>query len=238
VEEVRALCERLLAMPDVRFADQATGLVLLGVLHAMGGRADEGRRRLEEADSLKRRVGLHPSPRDRGVLETYAGDLEVAEREFRLAEREYEESGNTLHLGVIRARIAQVVSFLGRDDEALELAESALRVGSDDPWVPSLAGGTRARVLARQGRLGEALQVAADTVAHSRSAQLHLTPHIFGSALEDLAFVLARAGRIDEADKALREALDLYERKGIVPWVARVRAARDELRKAPAVRPL
>lgn len=42
-----------------------------------------------------------------------------------------------------------------------------------------------------------------------------------GNALFDLAEVLEAAGRRDEAAAALREALDRYERKPIIPLVRR-----------------
>ncbi len=44
-----------------------------------------------------------------------------------------------------------------------------------------------------------------------------------GDALTDLAAVLARAGRPDEAATALRDAISLHERKGNVVAAARTR---------------
>ena len=44
-----------------------------------------------------------------------------------------------------------------------------------------------------------------------------------GNALSDLAEVLEWAGRRDEAAAALREALDRFERKQIIPLARRVR---------------
>jgi Flp pilus assembly protein TadD len=46
---------------------------------------------------------------------------------------------------------------------------------------------------------------------------------------EDLATVLERAGRIDDAREALERSLELWERKGCVPCAARARAQIDTL---------
>jgi hypothetical protein len=44
-----------------------------------------------------------------------------------------------------------------------------------------------------------------------------------GWSNEDLAFVLKRAGRVDEAREALKRALAVWERKRCLPYVRRVR---------------
>ena len=44
-----------------------------------------------------------------------------------------------------------------------------------------------------------------------------------GEALSDLAEVLEAAGRRDEAAAALREALERYERKPVIPLARRTR---------------
>jgi len=44
-----------------------------------------------------------------------------------------------------------------------------------------------------------------------------------GETLSDLAEVLEAAGRGDEAAAALREALDRYERKQVIPLARRAR---------------
>jgi len=49
------------------------------------------------------------------------------------------------------------------------------------------------------------------------------SPKVQGDALSDLAEVLAAAGRPTEATAALHDALELYERKQIVPLARRTR---------------
>jgi Flp pilus assembly protein TadD len=55
------------------------------------------------------------------------------------------------------------------------------------------------------------------------------TPAVQADALADLAEVLARRGRNDDARAALEEAVTLYERKGNVVSMARARSLLDAL---------
>jgi hypothetical protein len=55
-----------------------------------------------------------------------------------------------------------------------------------------------------------------------------------GEAYGDLAEVLAAAGRRDEATAAWMEALDRYERKGVVPLIRRVRERLAAIQPAQA----
>ena len=56
-----------------------------------------------------------------------------------------------------------------------------------------------------------------------------------GDALVNLAFVLERAGRADDAADALREALALYERKGNVVAAAQARTLIESERRRVGV---
>ena len=58
-----------------------------------------------------------------------------------------------------------------------------------------------------------------------------------GAALEDLAEVLAAAGRSDEAAAALGESIERYERKRNVAAIARVRARLASLEATPTEAP-
>ena len=49
---------------------------------------------------------------------------------------------------------------------------------------------------------------------------------------EDLATVLERAGRIDNARAALERALSLAQRKGCLPYASRLREQIDSLARA------
>ena len=53
-----------------------------------------------------------------------------------------------------------------------------------------------------------------------------------GWGYEDLATVLERAGRIDDAREALERALAVWERKRCLPFASRVREQIDSLGRA------
>jgi tetratricopeptide (TPR) repeat protein len=53
-----------------------------------------------------------------------------------------------------------------------------------------------------------------------------------GWSNEDLAFVLEHAGRVDEAQEALKRALTIWERKHCLPYVRRVREQIESLGRA------
>jgi len=75
-------------------------------------------------------------------------------------------------------------------------------------------------VHAHRGEWAEAERLAREAVAKAHETD---SPRYQANAYCDLAEVLEAAGRRDEALAAWQEALDRYERKGIVPLVRRVR---------------
>jgi Flp pilus assembly protein TadD len=87
-----------------------------------------------------------------------------------------------------------------------------------------------ALLLTRAGDHGGAEERARGAVATAESE----TDNVWlqGWSNEDLALVLERAGRIDEAGQALERALAVWERKRCLPYVARVREQLDSLRRA------
>ena len=85
-------------------------------------------------------------------------------------------------------------------------------------------------VLARRGDPAEAERLAQEAVAIGVHGD---TPDDLGNAYADLAEVLTIAGRNDEAQAALQEALALYERKGHLVMVERTNTRLRELRDGP-----
>jgi hypothetical protein len=89
----------------------------------------------------------------------------------------------------------------------------------------------QAFVFSSRGRNAEAEGLACEAVAIAeRTDGLQRR----GDALCDLAEVLAAAGRRDDAVAALREGLDRYERKQIIPLARRVRERLGVLEETPA----
>jgi class 3 adenylate cyclase len=109
---------------------------------------------------------------------------------------------------------------LGRFDEAEALAHRGREIAPDDSFDAGLWRQVQARVLAHRGEHSEAERLASEAVAGLEQSDNLLWR---GDAWYELAEVLEVAGRRDEAIAAWGEALDRYERKGIIPLARRVR---------------
>jgi len=85
----------------------------------------------------------------------------------------------------------------------------------------------RAKVLARRGEHANAERLALEAVAICEETE---TLDAQGDAYVDLAEVHLLAGRANEANEALKQALARYERKGNVVMAARTRARLEALK--------
>jgi tetratricopeptide (TPR) repeat protein len=121
---------------------------------------------------------------------------------------------------------ARDLCYLGRFDEAEPLLRQAQAVSSS-PFERALGPTVEALLLAARGELkqAETLARAGITAAETETDNLWLQ----GWGYEDLATVLERADRIDDARGALESALALGERKRCLPYVGRVREQIDSL---------
>ena len=84
-----------------------------------------------------------------------------------------------------------------------------------------------ALLLAALGKVGEAEALARNGLAVASDEMDNSWLEAWG--YEDLATVLERAGRIDEARAALESSLATWERKGCLPCAERIRAQIDAL---------
>jgi len=96
--------------------------------------------------------------------------------------------------------------------------------------VRVMAAAAEALVLAHRGELEQAEALARTAVATAETR----TDNVWWQAFthEDLATVLERAGRIDEARDALERSLAIWERKGCLPCAERVREQIQSLGRA------
>jgi hypothetical protein len=85
--------------------------------------------------------------------------------------------------------------------------------------------GARARILARQGRLQEAVALARRMVAEAEAAGFAEYPVVFGPALEDLAEILRANGDTDEARAILTRDLEMQRAKENLAGVAKIERA-------------
>jgi class 3 adenylate cyclase/tetratricopeptide (TPR) repeat protein len=161
----------------------------------------------------------------KGQVEFLAGDSEAAERELRIVCEHYEQIEEFGFLSSAAPHLADAVLAQGRDEEALLLTD---RWPSDRLTVPEDADGqtqwrrVRAKILARRGELAEAERVGREAVEIASATADILD--LRAEALADLGEVLRHADRQEESRAAFAEAIRLYEAKGNVVGVRRVRA--------------
>jgi class 3 adenylate cyclase/tetratricopeptide (TPR) repeat protein len=119
-----------------------------------------------------------------------------------------------------KAMLARDLCYVGRFDEAEPLLQEARAVDSA-PAERTLISAVEALLFTNADRLGqaEAAGSAAVAIAEAETDNVWLQ----GWSNEDLALVLERAGRIDEAREALERALAVWEGKGCLPCADRVR---------------
>ncbi len=135
--------------------------------------------------------------------------------------------GERDYLPTVAALLSEALFRQGRDDEAEELTRESESVAApEDVASQSLWRSVRAKVLARRGRLDEAVAMAKEAVRMIAATD---NTEDIANALMDLAEVSEIAGRRDEARDALREAEDSFTSKGNVVSADRARRRIAEL---------
>ena len=169
-------------------------------------------------------VGLH-----------YLGAIAMIEGDRHRACRHHAELIDALPAGsdavgsTHRLLVARDLCYLGRFDEAEPLLQRSQAFRSN-PFERAQARGVEALLLAARGDLEQAEELARAGIAAAETE----TDTIWLQAwsYEDLATVLERAGRIDDAREALERALAVWERKRCLPYVDRLREQIDALGRA------
>jgi tetratricopeptide (TPR) repeat protein len=211
----------------------STALFSQAALEAGLGCFDEARGLLERARALLEEVALRvwlagPFAQSAGWIELLAGDAGAAERELRRGYETLSAIGEVSLLSTVAGMLAEAIYAQGRYEEADQLARvSEESAGTEDLYSHLLWQSVRAKVLARQGDITEALRLARESATLVESTDsLHLRWHTLTSEAE----VLRLAGRIGEAQTALHEAVRAAEQKGN-PVGARL--AREALQALP-----
>ena len=129
----------------------------------------------------------------------------------------------------MRRWLGRVLCVLGRYDEAELLAQRGRELGHhEDGMTQQYWRQAQALVYSARGQHVDAERLAREAVDFSLRSD---SPLYQGESLSDLAEVLEAAGRRDEAAATLREALDCYERKPIIPLARRTRERLAALEK-------
>jgi class 3 adenylate cyclase/tetratricopeptide (TPR) repeat protein len=212
IRTARQLLEDNADTPEI----QATAARMLGNLLAYQGSVEEGRALLDRAretfTELGNREGLATLAFSTGPLELREGDAPAAERHLRAGLDLFLEMGDRSRVSSLAPLLADALIDQGRLEEAehfLEVARDA--TAEDDSNAEAFRRSAEARVLVRQGELGEAVRLANESIEMAkRTHELLTLPNLLISQAE----VLEMAGRPADAIAALREAADAAARKG------------------------
>ena len=224
-------CDEILERIKGNLVEEASCLMKLAALHAMRADFDrartlvgKGRRMLEE---LGLGYALSRHSQIVGLVELVAGEPAAAEQALRAGYEDLQRTGDRHFVGTVAALLAHALERLDRLDEAEEFAEISAGAAATDDFVSQLLWrSARAKALAHRGEY-EAAESLARHAATIAAGTDDLRSH--GDALMDLVQVLMIADRRSDAAPYAEQALELYERKGVVPAAARARALVVEL---------
>jgi tetratricopeptide (TPR) repeat protein len=138
-----------------------------------------------------------------------------------------EAAGANGWLSTVAAVLAEVLWREGKHEEAERYALLSDRLATPDDRVSQWQWrAAQARVLADRDQPSEA-----ETLARAAVAVIDETDYLKnrGDARMSLAYVLRTAGRAQEAATVLREALELYERKGDIADASKARAELEDV---------
>ena len=198
---------------------------LAGAL-AMAGEYEESRNLEMRSLELYRELGHSFALASRGFAEgtnaLVAGEPARAEELIRESSDALERIGEIGLLSTVVCVHGDALYQLGRLEEAETCSLRGEQLGAlDDLATQIFWRDLRARVRARQGRAEEALALGREALAIAETTQ---GLRWQADALQGFAGVLEALGRTDEALVVYRDAIERYERKGIVPMIERTRA--------------
>ncbi len=221
VDEAAALCTQLL---ETIGGDQKTDALVrasLSRLEAMRGNFEEARTLYRRSRATLQEFGWKLfaalTSLDSGAVELLAGDPVAAESELRRDFEALDAMGERNYIATTAAYLAFALILQGRYEEAETFVRfSEETAAQDDLTSQYLWRQFRARLLSHDGHHDEAIALAREAVELTDATE---EVESQGNARLDLAHVLAEAGRRDEAKASLEEALDRFERKGVVVLV-------------------
>jgi len=179
---------------------------------ALGDAASERMKEFGQADTSSYQMALRAE---------VAGDFDQAAALLRPFCDRLEALQRYGELSTFAPWLARFLCMLGRFEEADPLAKRGRELGDPrDKATQVVWRQAQALVDAHHGRYTEAEELAREAVAIDREGDSLWEE---GNSHSVLAEVLEAAGRRDEAIGAWRDALDCYERKGIIPLAGRVR---------------
>jgi len=216
VAEALGECESLLAEVRGDRRTEGTILSITAVFHAMEGRFDEARDRLDRGRSLIAELGpsLAASTTSLEASRVYwlARNLDAAEAVLRRDHDDLAALDERYYRSTIAGLLSRVLVEAGKTAEAGAFADITRDIADPDDTVSQvLWRQARAILAARGGDADTAERLATEAVMLVAPTQ---EVELAADAYADLAEVLHLAGRDDEAGPPAREALLRYQQKG------------------------
>jgi class 3 adenylate cyclase/tetratricopeptide (TPR) repeat protein len=224
VDEAIARCDAI--RRELQGNPRAEAFVLqpLAALRAMRGQFAESRALLARADAILSELGitiLTASGYYEAFVALLADEPAHAEVAVRNGYRWLQESGETALRAETVVMLARALYAQDRLAEALELTREAERESDAHDLSPQVAWrALRGAILARRGALDEARRLTAESLTLVEATDWVKDR---ADALLTHAEVLVAAGEHSAGEQAMRQALALYEQKGSVADVKRVR---------------
>jgi len=204
----------------------------LAYLRAEQGRFDEARELFARAKALAEASGsaldLASTAGFYGsAVERFAGNLEGAEAELRLADEILERFGEKGFRSSVAVSLAEVLV----DDDRLEEAEHFLRISKDTTARDDLHTQVPLRLIQARIEVQRGDSENAERLIHEALSLFEGTDDLnaLGDVLLNLGRVLSLAGKGAEAMSAVEESLRLFDEKGNVVAAQRARALLDTL---------
>ena len=225
VVEATVHCRRLLAGVGGDRKAEAVIHLAIAELVAMTGSFAEARAAYRRGQEILAELGKGLDADSTSIetarVEMLAGDCEAAERELRRDYQALDELGERYFRSTVAAYLAQALWCQDRPGEADRFAAVAEEISEPDDVLSQVTWrGARAKIMADRGEHADAERTARAAVEMvAKTAELSLQ----GDALVDLADVVRRSGRDEEARAILDEALAIYHRKGDLTSAERAR---------------
>jgi tetratricopeptide (TPR) repeat protein len=224
-------CLRALSETAER-SGRAHVLVYLGGLHALAERFEEALEALDEGEAILRELGesyalANNSGRIRGRIYLLSGEPQRAEQTFRSCCATFEQARDEAALSTVASELALALCEQGRYPDAGQWAGVAREhAPSGDIAAQFSWRNAAARVRGATGGPEAALPLALEALDIVERTDA-LTDH--GDVLVEVAELLRRANRQQEAFERIEAALALFARKENVASARRARAMLAEL---------
>jgi class 3 adenylate cyclase len=224
VEEALRLCDETMTRTSSKRVE-AQVLIVRGAATAVQRRLDQGREDVAAGRELLLDLGHRISwagiTAIEAEMELTAGDPERAYAAVAEGHDVLAASAETGYLATVLGYQAQAALALGREDEALRLADEVRELAAADDFEPRARERfVRAQVLARRGDIAgadELIAAAAELVDPTDWLDLHIELALARAEVARLA------GSAEEERRALERALVVAEAKGNVVTADRVR---------------